>query len=98
MVKPTRSLQKSTKPCLEVLREDLGLTGTKRGCDLGACGACTVLINGKAHLSCLPWQSNAQGKDVLTIEGFEFIMATSILCRRPLSRKGLFSVASVPLG
>ena len=57
------------KTLLEVLREDLGLTGTKRGCDLGACGACTVLIDGKPHLSCLTLAADAQGKEVLTIEG-----------------------------
>lgn len=54
---------------LEVLREDIGLTGTKRGCDLGACGACTVLIDGRLHLSCLTLAVDAQGKEVLTIEG-----------------------------
>ena len=54
---------------LEVLREDLGLTGTKRACDLGTCGACTVLMNGKPHLSCLTLAVDAQGKEILTIEG-----------------------------
>lgn len=54
---------------LEVLREDLGLTGTKRGCDLGACGACTVLIGGKPHISCLTLAAGLQGKEILTIEG-----------------------------
>jgi aerobic carbon-monoxide dehydrogenase small subunit len=57
------------KTLLEVLREDLGLTGTKRGCDLGACGACTVLVNGKPRLSCLTLAIDAQGKDITTIEG-----------------------------
>ena len=57
------------KTLLEVLREDIGLTGTKRGCDLGACGACTVLIDGKPHLSCLTLAVDVQGKEVLTIEG-----------------------------
>jgi carbon-monoxide dehydrogenase small subunit len=57
------------KTLLEVLREDLGLTGTKRGCDLGSCGACTVLIDGKPYLSCLTLAADAQGKEVLTIEG-----------------------------
>jgi aerobic carbon-monoxide dehydrogenase small subunit len=54
---------------LEVLREKLGLMGTKRGCDLGACGACTVLINGEAHLSCIMLAMDAVGKEILTIEG-----------------------------
>jgi carbon-monoxide dehydrogenase small subunit len=51
------------------LREDLGLTGTKRGCDLGACGACTVLINDRPHLSCLTLAVAVQGKKITTIEG-----------------------------
>lgn len=54
---------------LEVLREKLGLTGTKRGCDLGACGACTVLLDGEAYLSCLTLAVDAAGKDIVTIEG-----------------------------
>jgi len=54
---------------LEVLREKLGLIGTKRGCDLGACGACTVLIDGEAYLSCLMLAVDATGKEIITIEG-----------------------------
>lgn len=54
---------------LEVLREKLYLTGTKRGCDRGDCGACTVLINGIAKLSCLMLAVEAQGKEILTVEG-----------------------------
>lgn len=54
---------------LEVLRENLGLMGTKRGCDLGACGACTVLIDGEAYLSCLMLAVDAVGKNIMTIEG-----------------------------
>jgi len=54
---------------LEVLREKLGLMGTKRGCDLGACGACTVLIDGEAHLSCVTLAMDAVGKETMTIEG-----------------------------
>jgi len=57
------------KTLLEVLREDLGLTGTKRGCDLGTCGACTVLIEGKPYLSCLTLAADVQGEKIITIEG-----------------------------
>jgi len=62
-------LTEENKTLLEVLREDLGLTGTKRGCDLGACGACTVLIDGGPHLSCLTLAAAVQGKKIMTIEG-----------------------------
>ncbi len=54
---------------LEVLRDKLGLMGTKRGCDLGACGACTVLINGEAYLSCIMLALDAVGKEIISIEG-----------------------------
>lgn len=54
---------------LEVLRESLGLTGTKRGCDEGTCGACTVLLDGKPVLSCLLLAVDAVGKEIGTIEG-----------------------------
>ncbi|PIV20417.1 MAG: (2Fe-2S)-binding protein [Deltaproteobacteria bacterium CG03_land_8_20_14_0_80_45_14] len=62
-------LTETHKTLLEVLREDLGLTGTKRGCDLGTCGACTVLIEGKPYLSCLTLAVDVQGKKIVTIEG-----------------------------
>jgi carbon-monoxide dehydrogenase small subunit len=62
-------LTEVNKTLLEVLREDLGLTGTKRGCDVGACGACTVLIDGKPQLSCLTLAMAVQGKEIITIEG-----------------------------
>ena len=62
-------LAETNRTLLDVLRENLGLTGTKRGCDLGTCGACTVLINGKPHLSCLTLAVDVQGKEILTIEG-----------------------------
>lgn len=61
-VEPRRTL-------LELLREDLGLTGTKRGCGTGDCGACTVLVDGKAVSACLLLAVDASGKEVLTIEG-----------------------------
>lgn len=54
---------------LEVLRDKLGLTGTKRGCDSGTCGACTVLVDGEAYLSCLMLAMDAVGKEIVTIEG-----------------------------
>ncbi len=54
---------------LEVLRDEMGLTGTKRGCDLGACGACSVLLDGEAYLSCLMLAVDAVGKTIVTIEG-----------------------------
>ena len=59
----------SHKTLLEVLRENLGLTGTKEGCGLGACGACTVLIEGSPALSCLTLALEAQNKHITTIEG-----------------------------
>src|SRR5947208_8853191 len=57
------------KTLLEVLREDLGLTGTKHGCELGECGTCTVLVDGKSILSCLMLGLDAEDRDVTTIEG-----------------------------
>ncbi|MFX1555582.1 MAG: (2Fe-2S)-binding protein [Promethearchaeota archaeon] len=62
-------LVSSNQTLLEVLRDKLGLVGTKRGCDLGACGACTVLINGEAYLSCITLALDAVGKEITTIEG-----------------------------
>ena len=57
------------KTLLEVLREDMQLTGTKHGCELGECGTCTVLIEGKPHLSCLVLPVQVQGRAITTIEG-----------------------------
>jgi len=54
---------------VEVLRDELGLTGTKHSCGIGNCGACTVLINGRATLSCLTLALTVQGKGITTIEG-----------------------------
>jgi len=54
---------------LEVLREELGYTGPKEGCGLGACGACTVLVEGAPILSCLTLAAEVQGKSITTIEG-----------------------------
>ncbi len=56
---------------LEVLREDLGLVGTKHGCELGECGACTVLVDGLPVLSCLALALEMQESEITTIEGLE---------------------------
>ena len=56
---------------LEVLREDMGLIGTKHGCELGECGACTVLIDGLPVLSCLTLPVEVQDSEITTIEGLE---------------------------
>ncbi|HET6973214.1 MAG TPA: (2Fe-2S)-binding protein [Pyrinomonadaceae bacterium] len=57
------------KTLLEVLREDLNLTGTKHGCELGECGTCAVLVDGRSILSCLMLGLEAEGREVKTIEG-----------------------------
>lgn len=57
------------KTLLEVLREDLGQTGTKHGCELGECGACAVLLDGKPVLSCLLLALECDKKNILTVEG-----------------------------
>ena len=57
------------KTLLEVLREDMQLTGTKHGCELGECGTCTVLIDGKPELSCLLLPIQLEGRAITTIEG-----------------------------
>jgi carbon-monoxide dehydrogenase small subunit len=57
------------KTLLELLREDLGLTGTKHGCELGECGACAVLVDGEPQLSCLLLALECEGRSVETVEG-----------------------------
>jgi aerobic-type carbon monoxide dehydrogenase small subunit (CoxS/CutS family) len=57
------------KTLLEVLREDLGLTGTKHGCELGECGTCTVLVDGEPVLSCLALPVEMGGREIKTVEG-----------------------------
>jgi carbon-monoxide dehydrogenase small subunit len=56
---------------LDLLRDEIGLTGTKEGCGTGDCGACTVLLNGKAVNSCLIFSGELDGADVVTIEGLK---------------------------
>ena len=56
---------------LDVIRENLNLTGTKRGCDMGTCGCCTVLIDGRAKLSCLTLAMDSVGQKITTIEGLK---------------------------
>ena len=57
------------KTLLEVLREDMRLTGTKHGCELGECGTCTVLVDGRPELSCLLLPLQVEGRAITTIEG-----------------------------
>ena len=57
------------KTLLEVLREDMNLTGTKHGCELGECGTCTVLVDGEPILSCLALPIELQGREITTVEG-----------------------------
>ena len=63
-LQPYRSL-------LDVLRNEAGLTGTKKGCDVGDCGACTILVDGKPLNSCLMLGVEADGRDIVTIEGIQ---------------------------
>ena len=57
------------KTLLEVLREDMGLTGTKHGCELGECSTCSVLVDGKPFLSCLSMPLDLEGREITTVEG-----------------------------
>ena len=66
---PHELLAEPRRTLLEVLRDDLGLTGAKEGCGVGGCGTCTVLLDGKPVRSCLTLAAEAQGCDILTIEG-----------------------------
>jgi len=62
-------LRAETRTLLDVLRDDLGLMGTKEGCGVGMCGACTVLVDGKPLSSCIVLAGQVAGKEILTIEG-----------------------------
>jgi aerobic-type carbon monoxide dehydrogenase small subunit (CoxS/CutS family) len=62
-------VQTETRTLLEVLRDDLGLMGTKEGCGIGMCGACTVLVDGKPFSSCLLLAEQVADQEILTIEG-----------------------------
>ncbi|MEI6135304.1 MAG: (2Fe-2S)-binding protein [Desulfomonile sp.] len=66
---PLEAAVAQNQTLVQFLREDLGLTGTKHGCGLGDCGACTVILDGKAVNSCLVLAIQANGSEVLTIEG-----------------------------
>jgi carbon-monoxide dehydrogenase small subunit len=66
---PVDVLADDYKTLLEVLREDLQLTGTKHGCELGECGACAVLVDGTPVLSCLVLAVESQGRQIMTVEG-----------------------------
>jgi carbon-monoxide dehydrogenase small subunit len=66
---PVEPLVDGYKTLLEVLREDLQLTGTKHGCELGECGACAVLVDGRPILSCLSLAAECGGRHVTTVEG-----------------------------
>lgn len=66
----SRSLEiRPDRTLLDLLREDLGLTGTKCGCEIGECGACTVLLDGRAVNSCLVLAAQIDGRSVTTVEG-----------------------------
>ncbi len=66
---PVRRLVPASRSLLEFLREDLDLTGSKHGCDVGDCGACTVLVDGLPRLACITLAADMDGREVTTIEG-----------------------------
>ncbi|MCB9793128.1 MAG: (2Fe-2S)-binding protein [Alphaproteobacteria bacterium] len=64
-----RVLAPANRSLLDLLREDLGLTGSKHGCDVGDCGACTVLLDGRPRLACITLAAEADGRALTTVEG-----------------------------
>ena len=93
---------------LDLLRHDLALTGAKKSCDMGNCGACTVLIDGRAACSCLVLAVECAGRKILTIEGLQddplqraFVEADAFQCGfctpgQIMSLKGLFNEKAAP--
>lgn len=67
-----------TKTLLDFLRDDMGLTGVKKGCEIGECGACTVLMNRKAVNSCMVLTGQIDGSEILTIEGISSDVLTPL--------------------
>jgi len=78
---PTAVPCEDARVLLDLLREDLLLTGTKRGCDLGTCGCCTVLLDGRPTLSCLTLGRSVEDREVTTIEGISPPTALSAVQR-----------------
>lgn len=77
--KPMEVETQPAKRMLDVLRNDLFLTGTKEGCAVGECGACTVILNGEPVASCLVAAGQMQGAEILTIEGMSGTLIGSVL-------------------
>jgi carbon-monoxide dehydrogenase small subunit len=77
--KPMEVATQPNKRMLDVLRGELSLTGTKEGCAVGECGACTVILNGEPVASCLVAAGQMQGAEVLTIEGMSETLIGSVL-------------------
>ena len=78
---------------LDLVRDHLGMTGTKKGCNQGACGACTVLVDGERINSCLALAVQYEGRSITTIEGLG-TNDLSIICRTHLLRTTGFSAAT----